>query len=190
MKSNKNLTLILLLLIVVAAFYRIIPNRPMGFAPHLAMALFAGAVIRDKKWAFAFPIFSMFISDLIYQLLYLKGLTALSGFYEGQITNYLLFAGLVIVGFFMKKINLVNVALFSLTECVLFFLVSNFFVWINGAGFGRPKTPAGFVQCYVDAVPFFGNSVLATLVFSGILFGAYQLFRESGNVVPVRLASK
>jgi hypothetical protein len=189
MKSNKNLTLILLLLIVVAAFYRIIPNRPMGFAPHLAMALFAGAVIRDKKWAFAFPIFSMFISDLIYQLLYIKGLTTLSGFYEGQITNYLLFAGLVVIGFFMKKINVVNTVVFSLSECALFFILSNFFVWVNGAGFGRPKTAAGLIQCYADALPFFGNSVLATLFFSGILFGAYLLIRSS-NSVPATVAAR
>ena len=178
MKSTKSLTLTLLLLIIVAALYRIIPNRPMGFAPHLAMALFAGAVIKDKKWAFAFPIFSMFISDLIYQLLFLRGLTSIPGFYEGQITNYLLFAGLVIIGFFMKKVNVVNVIAFSLAECVVFFILSNFFVWISGAGLSRPKTFSGLMQCYTDAIPFFGNSVLATLVFSGVLFGTYQLIRS------------
>src|SRR5688572_2894695 len=98
-RSNSSLVLTLLMLIVVAAFYRVIPDRPMGFAPHLAMALFAGAVIKDKKWAFAFPIFSMFVSDVIYHFLYTRGLTALSGFYPGQIANYLLFAGITIIGF-------------------------------------------------------------------------------------------
>jgi hypothetical protein len=57
MKSNKNLWVTLVLMIIVAALYRIIPDRPMGFAPQLAMALFGGAVIKDKKLAFAFPSF-------------------------------------------------------------------------------------------------------------------------------------
>lgn len=189
MKSNKNLVLVLLLLIVVAALYRIIPSRPMGFAPHLAMALFAGALIKDRKWAFALPIFSMFISDLAYQLLFLKGLTNMQGFYEGQITNYILFAGMVIIGFFMKKVNVASVIGFSLAECVIFFILSNFFVWANGAGLSRPKTFAGLMQCYTDALPFFGNSVVATLIFGGILFGSYHVLR-SANAIPARLSSK
>ena len=103
--KSKNILITLALMIIVAALYRVIPDRPMGFAPHWAMALFAGAVIRDKKLAFAFPIFSMFISDVIYHLLFINGLTSISGFYEGQFTNYLLFAGMTIIGFLMNKIK-------------------------------------------------------------------------------------
>ena len=47
---NKKIAWSLALLIVVGAVYRIIPDRPLGFAPQIAMALFAGAVIKDKKW--------------------------------------------------------------------------------------------------------------------------------------------
>ena len=184
MRSNRNFLLIFLLLIVVAAACRI-----FGFAPQLSMALFAGAIINDKKWAFAFPIFSMIICDLAYQFLYLKGLTTLPGFYQGQITNYVLFAGLVVVGFFMKKVSIVNVVAFSLIECVLYFIFSNFFVWAFGGGWDRPKTFPGMIQCYVDALPFFGNSILSTLVCSGILFGTYQ-FLKSEHSIPASLASK
>ncbi len=184
MRSNRNLALIFVLLVVGAAVCRI-----FGFAPQLSMALFAGAVIKDKKWAFAFPIFSMFLCDLAYQALYLKGLTTLPGFYDGQATNYLLFAGLVAVGFFMKRINFVNVIGFSLATCVLYFIFSNFFVWVFGGGWARPKTFSGMMQCYVDALPFFGTSLLSTLVCSGVLFGTYQ-FLKSENKVPAPLLSK
>src|SRR3982074_2012130 len=105
MKSNKSLAWTLISLIVVAALYRIIPNRLPGFAPQYAMALFGGAVIKDKKWAFALPIFSMFLSDLLYQALYSGGLSSVPGFYEGQWQNYLLFAGITLLGFFMKRIT-------------------------------------------------------------------------------------
>jgi len=175
MSQNKNILVTLILMIVVAAFYRVIPDRPMGFAPHLAMALFGGAVIKDKKLAFAFPIFSMFISDVVYHLLYINGLTSISGFYEGQFTNYILFAGMTSIGLLMRKVNVMNIVIFSVIICSAFFLLSNFFVWNAGSGWGRPHTFVGLMQAYEDGVPFYRNSIFATLIFSGILFGAWKL---------------
>ena len=162
-------------MIIVAALYRIIPNRPMGFAPQLAMALFGGAVIKDKKLAFAFPIFSMFVSDVIYHVLYTAGITSIPGFYEGQFTNYFLIAAMTLIGFLVRKINVQNIVIFSLVICIAFFLLSNFFVWNAGAGFGRPHTFAGLLQTYEDGLPFFRNSIFATLAFSVVLFGAWKL---------------
>ena len=63
MKPSKNIVWSFVLLVIIAALYRIIPGRPFGFAPQWAMAIFAGAVIRDKKWAFIIPVLSMFVSD-------------------------------------------------------------------------------------------------------------------------------
>jgi hypothetical protein len=163
------------MLILVAALYRVIPDRPMGFAPHWAMALFAGSVIKDRRVAFAFPIFSMFISDVIYHLLYINGMTSISGFYSGQFTNYLLFAAMTLIGFMMKKINIKNIVSFSFIICTAFFLLSNFFVWNGGGGYGRPHTFEGLMLCYQDGLPFYGYSIVATLLFSGILFGAHKL---------------
>src|SRR5581483_11012108 len=100
MKITRSLILALVLLVVVAAMYRAFPNRPMGFAPQYAMAIFGGAIFRkNKKWAFALPLLSIFISDVIYQLLYNQGLSATPGFYEGQWQNYLLIGGLTFIGF-------------------------------------------------------------------------------------------
>ena len=175
MNSNKNILITLILMIIVAALYRVIPDRPMGFAPHWAMALFGGAVIKDKKLAFAFPIFSMFISDVIYHLLYINGLTDISGFYEGQFINYILFAGMTVIGMLMKKVNVQNIVIFSLIICTAFFLLSNFFVWNASPVWGRPHTFAGLMLTYVDGLPYYRNSIFATLLFSGILFGAWKL---------------
>ncbi|MBL7699930.1 MAG: hypothetical protein JNK79_17315 [Chitinophagaceae bacterium] len=176
MRLNRNTIITLIILIVVAALYRVIPQRPMGFAPHWAMALFGGAVIKDKRLAFAFPIFSMFISDLLYHLLYINGLTELAGFYEGQLLNYLLFAGMTVIGFMMRKITVVNIAIFSVIVCVAFFLISNFFVWYGGGGWARPHTFQGLMMSYEDGLPFFRNSIYATLAFSALLFGAWRFF--------------
>jgi hypothetical protein len=185
MTSRKQLAITLVVFILVAALYRVLPGRPYGFAPHLAMALFAGAMIKDKRWAFAFPIASMFISDVLYQILYINGLSAMQGFYSGQVTNYLLFAGLTVFGFFVRKVNALNVVLHSITISVAYFLVSNFLVWNSGGGYGRPHTFDGLIMCYVDALPFLQWNLISTVVFSIVLFGGWALFvRRKPQTVP------
>src|SRR5512146_2162198 len=114
MKLNKSNLLILLLLIVVAALYRVWDGRPMGFAPQIAMALFAGSVAKDKRFSFLFPILSLFVSDLLYQLLYAQGLSTIKGFYSGQWENYLLIASITVIGFFINKKKIGQVLIGSL----------------------------------------------------------------------------
>ena len=185
MKSTKSLLLSFLLLIIVASLYRVWDGRPFGFAPQIAMAIFGGAVIRDRRMALLLPLVSMLISDVLYQVLYINGVTSIQGFYEGQWVNYLLFAGLTCFGFLMRKVNTMNVLVFSIGGSVLFFLLSNFTVWIGGGGLGRPLTLEGLMLCYGDALAFYrdyglingfaGNFVFGDLFFSAILFGAWYL---------------
>lgn len=178
MKLNKSLILAFVLLVVVAAVYRIIPSRPFGFAPQIAMAIFGGALIKDRKWAFALPIFSMFLSDLLYEGLHAAGITSMTGFYNGQTMNYLLIGLMTFVGFFIKKINVLQVGLASVVAPSLFFLLSNMGVWLFGGGWGHPSTLEGLLLTYKDGLPFYPVSVYSTLFFSAILFGGhYLLFR-------------
>ena len=185
MKPSKNIIWSFILLVIIAAVYRIIPGRPYGFAPQWAMAVFAGAVIKDRKWAFIIPVLSMFISDLFYQALYMGGITNMQGFYEGQWQNYLLFTLLVFVGMAIKKLNVLQIIAASIAAPTLYFLASNFLVWAsNGTtrGLDRPKTLDGLMLCYTDGIPFYRTSILATLVFSAILFGSYFFIRNFQTV--------
>lgn len=185
MKLNKSVLLAFGLLILSASLYRVWEGRPYGFAPQMAMAIFGGAVISNKRLAFILPLLSMLVSDALYQLLYVNGYTEISGFYSGQWVNYLLFGGLTLFGFLMKKINLKNVLGFSISGSLLFFLTSNFTVWLGGGGFNRPKTFEGLMQCYGDALAFYkeyglvngfaGNVVIGDVFFCSILFGSFYL---------------
>ena len=56
----------------------------------------------------------------------------------------------------------------SLYSSIIFFIVSNFIVWIMPGGY--PPTFAGFIQCYVMAIPFFGSTLVSTTLYSAILF--------------------
>ncbi|HEY2649954.1 MAG TPA: DUF6580 family putative transport protein [Puia sp.] len=181
MNTSKNIVWSFILMVIVAALYRVIPGRPFGFAPQWAMAVYAGAVIKDKRWAFIMPVLSMFVSDLFYQVLYMGGISDMPGFYEGQWQNYLLFTLLVFVGLAIKKLNVFRIVAASVAAPTLYFLVSNFLVWAsNGAtrGLNRPKDLNGLMLCYVDGIPFYKMSILATLVFSAILFGSFILARN------------
>lgn len=178
MKYNKSVLLAFGLLILSASLYRVWDARPMGFAPQMAMAVFAGAVIKDKKWAFVLPLLSMFLSDALYQVLYVNGLSEIPGFYGGQVLNYILFGSLTVFGFLIKKINALNVLGASLAAPTAYFILSNLAVWMGGGGYHRPKTFEGLMMTYVDGLPFYQNAVLGTLVFSTVLFGSYLLFQR------------
>ena len=192
MKLNKSNLLILLLLVIACALYRVWDGRPMGFAPQIAMCLFAGSVIRDKKIAFLFPVLSMLISDLLYQLLYAQGLTAIKGFYSGQFANYLLIASIAIIGFFINKNKLTHILGGSFAGAVYFFLVSNFMVWYGGGldinNQVYERSASGLILCYTEALPFFYWSLAATLIFNGIFFGYYHLVGKRISTKEVQAA--
>lgn len=187
MKIDKKVIVSFVLLILIASLYRIMPGRPYGFAPQIAMAIFGGAIIKNKKFAFLLPILAMFVSDGLYELLYINGISAIPGFYEGQVINYILFAGLTVFGFFIKNFNVKSIALSSLAAPTAYFLVSNFLVWASSsplAGWSRPKTFDGLLMCYADGLPFYPWSVAATFIFSAILFGSYYMMtRRSSKTV-------
>lgn len=186
MKLDRNTLISFLLLILIASLYRAMPGRPWGFAPQLAMAIFGGSMLKDKRMAFLLPVLSMLISDLLYQALYVNGIGEIPGFYSGQFTNYLLFAAMTIIGFFVKAGKLTHVIAGSLAAPILYFLASNFIVWAGGGGLNRPKTFEGLLMCYSDGLPFLQGSVLGTLFFSGVLFGgAYLLNKYFGRQAAV-----
>jgi len=192
MKLSKQVVISFLLLIVIASLYRIMPGRPYGFAPQWAMAIFGGAIIKDKKLAFILPLLSMFISDALYEILYRNGVGNISGFYEGQLTNYILFGLMTFFGFFIKNFNIGRIALAAVAAPTTYFFLSNFMVWMSNsplAGLGRPKTFNGLLLTFNDGLPFYAWSIAATLIFSAILFGSYFLITKR-SLHPVRNAVK
>src|SRR5713226_1978967 len=56
-------TLLALALIVLAAALRIAPH-PWTFTPVGAMALFSGALLKDCRLAFLFPLLTLFLGDI------------------------------------------------------------------------------------------------------------------------------
>ncbi len=180
MKLNRKIYIAAVLIIIASAIYRVSPLREYGFAPQWAIAIFSGFLFsNNKKWAFALPLLSMLLSDTIYEVLFSMKLSNIQGFYgKGQIINYALFALVTCVGFFIKQFNIIRIGIAAIAAPTLFFLLSNFDVWITNTGYLRSKTLGGLMQCYGDGLPFYKTSIYGTLLFSVVLFGSYYFIAK------------
>jgi lipopolysaccharide export LptBFGC system permease protein LptF len=63
----------------------------------------------------------------------------------------------------MKTAGLVVAGTFS------FFIITNFAVWAMGGLY--PMTIEGLMACYIAGIPFYGNTLLSTSLFSALFFG-------------------
>ena len=174
MNSNKISlkTITLVGLIILAAFSRIIPHMP-NFSPLGAIGVF-GVAHFSKKWlGILIPITATWLSDLfINNVIYAKYTTSFVWFYDGfywQYGSYILIAIAAI--FIVKKVNVQNVFAGALASTAIFFLVSNFGVWISSTSY--PQTFSGLMTCYAAGVPFIKGTILGDLFYAAVLFGGY-----------------
>ena len=182
MKIDKSIVVSFILLVVIASLYRIMPGRPYGFAPQIAMALFSGSIVKNKKYAFLLPLCSMLLSDVLYEVLFQLKISAIPGFYGGQWINYLFFVAVTFIGFAVNQNKWISILGGSLAGVLFYFLASNFAVWMGG-GLGLnnlpySKTIDGLMACLTAGIPFMKNSLFATLFFSAVFFGSYYLLNK------------
>lgn len=183
-KQNGSLLIIAILMILAAAFSRL-ALYPYNFSPIIGMAVFSGAVIKDKRLAFAMPILAMFLSDVLFELFKVA-----PGFWGwGQLVGYGILALITVIGFSMKKINIFSVAGYSIGASLLFFLLSNssFFIFDNPIYHTYPQSLSGYFDTLIGGLPFLWKSIPTDLVYCAILFGGYYLmetkvFREVKGV--------
>ena len=176
-KKNKELTIALIILVIAAMLRLVFVDIP-NIAPVAAMALFAGAYFKNRKWAFIWPIALLLVTDIALEVLFRAGLREYSGIYSGMIFVYGSFALIVALGMLLhKRVNVVSTALAALGGSTLFFLVTNFGVWLLGDGLMYTKDLSGLINCYVMAIPFYKYTLLGDLGFVALFFGAFELIR-------------
>ena len=143
-----NRNLIIFSMIALAVVTRLLPHPP-NVAPITGIALFAAQHFKDRRIALILPLVCMVITDIVL------------GFHAIVPFVYLSFIGISLIGIFSKKINNITI----LKSSTLFFILSNFGVWI----LGYPFTLTGMITCYTLALPFFINSILGDLFFYHVL---------------------
>jgi len=178
-------------MILIAAFSRLLTNyfHIWNFTPIIAMALFSGAQIRDKRLAFLIPLVAMIITD------------AFLGFYTGILVVYAALMIITAFGFLLqlpgKKqsvtnsetidvpstqktyengIRVIQVFLATLGSSLIFFLVTNFALLYPTVLY--PHTWQGIISSYTAGLPFFKNAIAGDLIYSAILFGSFALLKS------------
>jgi hypothetical protein len=149
------------ILIAIGFLMRIIPHAP-NVAPVAAIAIFAGAYL-NKKVVLWVPLAIMIASDLVIGLhgvvVYTWGAFILIGFMGMRLRG---------------KRSATGIFATTVFGALVFFVITNFGVWLAW----YPHTVSGIVSCYVNALPFLRNTMLSNILFSFVLFGAYELARK------------
>ena len=139
-------------LIIILTWARLIPHPP-NFTPIVTVAILSGYFFSNIYFSFLTLLISMFIAD------------AFIGFHEHMFSVYI---SLLLISFIFykisEKINFKNLFMCSFIASLIFFIISNFGVWIIGGLYDRSLS--GLVECYILAIPFFGNTFLSTVIFA------------------------
>jgi hypothetical protein len=152
-------------LTVLGALVRLAPHAP-NFAPVGGMSLYAGARLRGWQ-AFALPLILMAVTDPL-----------LGGYSFATPFVYLSFMINVWIGRRLQTTaSPLPIGAACLACSLQFFLISNFATWL-GTGL-YPHTLAGLGTAYVAAIPFFGRTLAADLLYGGALFGLHAWLSRS-----------
>lgn len=188
MKINGRLILFTILLVALQVSCKLLfANDPglSGFSPFIAIALFSGFIVKEKNISFLLPLLALFISDAIIHVLYLNDMFGFAGFYAGQWKNYLLLLAITLIGWTLKGKNYSTLAAGASAGPTLFFLVSNFMVWQATTEAVYAKSFSGLMTCYEAGLPFYRNSLIATLLFLPVILFVYNYLTRKKAVLTL-----
>lgn len=170
-------------LIAAAAATRLAPHW-WNLTAVGAVSLFGGAYFQKKWVAFLVPLAALAVSDVLLQTFV----------YPGQGPNYfkyVCFAVMVPLGLALRgRTRLLPVTSAATGAAVLFFLLSNFEVWLSGHGQVYPRNLNGLIACYIAAIPFGLNMLYGNLLFSGLLFGGMEFVKARRASTAARSATE
>jgi hypothetical protein len=169
---NKNNTILIIGMILIAAISRLIPH-PLNFAPLGGMALFGGYYFSKKWHAFAVTAGSWWLTDLVLNnVVYKQWFPTFTWLSPSFITVAIALIVIILISkFVIKLINVKSIIIGSLLSSIAFFIITNFGTFLER----YPFNLTGLTAAYTLAIPFFKNTILGDLAYSGILFGVYYL---------------
>jgi hypothetical protein len=164
---------VLVTMILVAAGSRLLPHPP-NMTSVTAVALFGGAYFSNRWLAFLVPLAALLLSDVALGIYWSWSIMAFQPHMEVQ---YLTFALIVAMGLGLRgRLTPGRVAGATLASAIVFFALTNLGEWFFQPLY--PKTLAGFIACYVAAIPFFGNTLIGDAVYTVLLFGGFHLLES------------
>ena len=140
------------------AVSRFVPHPP-NFTSLIALSFYVPAIF-GRQYIPA-VILSFAITDLVIGYHYGTFFTWGSVLLIGLISNY-----------FRK--TLIKRLSGALIGAIIFFIVSNFGVWISGM---YEYSLNGIISCYTAAIPFFAYSAISTILFSFLIEIFYKIYQ-------------
>ena len=142
----------------ILAFSRFVPHPP-NFTNLIALSFYVPIIFGSR-----------FIPSVIFSLL----LT--DSFFGFHSTLFFTWGSVFIIGVISKYFNnsLITRLKGSLLGATIFFLVTNFGVWLSGY---YEYTLGGLLNCYILAIPFFGYTLISTVTFSIIIETLYKFYK-------------
>jgi hypothetical protein len=158
------------LLLAVLVFFGV-PARlyqvQWNVTPTAALALFAGYLFTERKLAYAVPLAILAVSNFFLPSHHSAGeMLAVYG-------SFLI--PVALGGLVRRRFTLARVACCTLASSVLFFLITNFAVWIYRRGDAYADSWAGLLACYEAGLLFFRWMLAGDLFYAAVIFGSYAL---------------
>jgi hypothetical protein len=83
-------------------------------------------------------------------------------------------AAILFLGMWVKKYKSIpNTVTAALGSGLFFFLITNFAVWYFGNWYAHDLS--GLMLSYAMAIPFFKQTILSNLLYTGLLVGTYEV---------------
>ena len=142
---------------------RFIPHPP-NFTSLLALSFYIPAVFGIKF--IPIVVLALFFTDLVIGL---------------HLTMFFTMGSVVLIGILSKYFNksIIFRIFGALGGALIFYILTNFGVWLNGS-YGY--TLAGLTNCYVLALPFFGYTLISTLMFSVVIETLIHYFTSKSKI--------
>jgi len=170
MKNDLMIPIIMMTLLIISRMISDIPN----FTATIALIMFTSYLIRHKFLSVLVILVSQIISDLYI------------GIYSSMFFVYGAYVFIALLSpIIMNKLSFKSVLISSLVTPTIFYIVSNFGVWITGSTY--PLSLDGLIMCYVAGIPFFDETLLSTVVFSVTIYVMMKLIvKEPEKLILIK----
>jgi hypothetical protein len=183
--SPRNAVLFFVMLAVailrlISYFYHVGPLT--AFTPLGAMALFGGAYFSGNFKAIAFPLLTLFVSDLVLSFTIYDQFRDGGILYAGWYWIYLAFALMTLAGkLIIKHITVGRIAIAVVATTLIHWLVSDI-----GGCLNQPNSMAIYLQRLATAIPYEWRFFLGTAIYSAIMFGFFELMQARYKTLSVQ----
>ncbi|RZM21527.1 MAG: hypothetical protein EOO88_32830 [Pedobacter sp.] len=185
-KFNPRILVVLLIIVFISVIRIVMPHSDnfhsiAGFSAVGAIALFGGAYFNTNFKAFGFPLAVLLLSDI-----FIAQTSGYGFFYDGWYWTYIAFIMMTFASkFLLKKVNAVSFLASALIITLIHWIVSDISpMYVPGL---YPPTFAGYLLCLKEAIPHELKFLLGTIVYGGVMFGAFELLKVKYPVLsPVR----